>query len=177
MRIQQWCSHFHDPRPTAQNTLAEGQPQPMGSQPTKIWWNLTLSTENVQSYTNGFVRRSWLASKSQAILLQAWKTTLVLKLLKPSLRPENNKQPCRWTPVFLQWKCTEFSVGQPLTRGDKQHRCATQTISTLADRLILTNPKRRLFGHIYNILAGLYFNLSLFHFGANCIDNCYLFRE
>lgn len=120
MRIQQWCSHFHDPRPTAQNTLAEGQPQPMGSQPTKIWWNLTLSTENVQSYTNGFVRRSWLASKSQTILLQAWKTTLALKLLKPSLRPENNKQPCRWTPVFLQWKCTEFSVGQPLTHQNKQ---------------------------------------------------------
>lgn len=35
MRIQQWRSHFHDPRPTAQN-IAEGQHQPMGSRPTKI---------------------------------------------------------------------------------------------------------------------------------------------
>lgn len=62
----------------------------------------------------------WLASKSQAILLQAWKTTLALKLLKPTLQPENNKQLCRWTPVFLQWKHIEFSIGQPLTHENKQ---------------------------------------------------------
>lgn len=36
MRIQQWPSRFHDPRPTAQNILAEGQHQPMGRRPTKI---------------------------------------------------------------------------------------------------------------------------------------------
>lgn len=35
----------------------EGQYQPMGSSPKKIWWNLSLSMENVQSYTNIFVRR------------------------------------------------------------------------------------------------------------------------
>lgn len=36
MRTQQWHSRFHDPRPTAQNILAEGQQEPMGCGPMKI---------------------------------------------------------------------------------------------------------------------------------------------
>lgn len=45
-------------RRSSHNTLVQRQNQYLGSGPKKIRWNFSLSTENVQTYTNGFVRRA-----------------------------------------------------------------------------------------------------------------------
>lgn len=74
--------------------FVEGQYQPMGSSPKKIWWNLSLSMENVQSYTNSFC---WLVSKSEAI-------AVVLEdhpvFQDPKAYPQGRKQPSHLIAEF-----------------------------------------------------------------------------